>query len=114
MQAARERGLAWRPPYAIDLEDGVWEVHAGNDAVIRIDPASGKISLLDEVIDPLVAFAIAREFALQNGLRWKPSFTLLLSNAEWNIGSCQSQFGGQVHIYVDHRGTVVRHWLNPK
>ena len=114
---ATERRLPWRPPYWIDFSDDQWSVEAEGREAIRIDATSGK-ALSPEptcgALDPIQALAIARDFAVKNGLRWQPSFALQLTSTHWTVGACQSQLGGQTTIEVSHEGFVTGNWINPK
>jgi hypothetical protein len=113
-EAARARGWPWRPLYWINLEDEAWEVTAASDDVIRIHAATGDVLPAIPSLDPVQALSVAREFALAHALNWKPAFSLTLERAHWDVGSCQSQLGGQVSIRVSHEGIVVGHDVNPK
>ncbi len=95
-------------------DDGEWQVHADNESIIRIDDVTGKIVTSADRLDPELALSIARDYARENGLRWKPAFTLVLKSDGWEVGCCQSQFGGQTYINLSHDGKVLRHWINPK
>lgn len=115
-ESARKRGRPWRSPYAIFMEDGKWQVSAANDAedIALIDPETGKIFFNDSPLDPVRAFAVAREFAKANELRWVPWFFLILKPTYWIIESNGAALGGNVSIYVGHDGTVIKHEFNPK
>jgi hypothetical protein len=112
--AARDRGWQWRPPYWISIDDGEWKVHAESECVVRIIAQTGLLVPAIGGVDPLVAMAAAKEYALKNGLHWKPAFSLYLTVEGWSVGSCQSQLGCQTTIYVSHQGEVIRHQINPK
>ena len=111
--AAQDRGWPWRPRYWISLEKGEWEVRAESESVFRINSVG---ELVPEIIplDPVIAMAIAREYAAGQSLKWKPAFMLSLEPGHWEIGACQSQLGGQVSIFVSHQGDVISHDVNPK
>lgn len=113
---ARSRGWEWRPPFFWYLEEGEWQVHAESERSIRINAITGEPKVEAEIkyLDPLAAFSIAKSYASEQGLSWKPSFSLELNQGHWSVGACQSQFGGQVHIQVSHQGEVVASSVNPK
>jgi hypothetical protein len=113
-EAARTRGWPWRPLYWISLEDGAWQVTAASDDIVRIDAATGDVLPAVASLDPVQAFSVAREFARAHALNWIPAFSLRLERAHWDVGSCQSQLGGQVSIRVSHEGKVVGHDVNRK
>ena len=112
---ARQQGWQWRPRYWISLEGDEWQVHSESEMIVRISARSG-LPISDDVeqLDPLIAIRVAREYAMKTSLPWKPAFSLVLTADGWDVGSCQSQFGGQTHIYVDHHGEVTGHHFNPK
>lgn len=112
--AARERGWAWRPRFFIALEDGEWQVHAESESVIRIDQASGALLAESSYLSPVLALTRAKEYALANSLNWKPAFSLSVDAEGWDVGSCQSQLGGQTNIVICHNGEVLRHRVNLK
>lgn len=115
IETARGRGWAWHPPYWVELDDeGVWDVHTESEVIVRVDAVTGRVLALDDALDPITAFSVARAYASSHSLQWKPAFSLERQRSLWVIGACQSQLGGQVHIHVNHRGEVVRHWVNPK
>ena len=111
---ASKRGWPWRPPYWIHASDGEWQVHAESECIIRIDAHRGELIPDLEPLDPLLALTHAKNYALDRGLCWKPDFFLQLHAEGWEIGSCQSQFGGQTTIHVSHQGHVIRHRVNAK
>jgi hypothetical protein len=115
-EAARKREWPWRPPYWIELEDGKWEVGAASEPleIILIDGESGEVLFNEPPLDPLRAFAIAREYARSHSLKWLPCFNLTLEDGAWRVESCGSQMGGNVYIHVRHDGVVIKHWFNPK
>lgn len=111
---AHERGWPWRPPYFINLDEGEWQVHAENEYIIRIDAQRGELVPEPGQLDPLLALTHAKSYALDQGLGWKPAFSLDLHPEGWEVGACQSRFGGQTHIYVSHQGDIIRHHVNSK
>lgn len=112
--AAKERNWLWRPPFFINFDAGEWQVQAENESLIRINDKTGQVVADPERLDPIRALIIAREYANANSLGWKPAFTLQTDDEGWEVGCCQSQFGGQTHIVVSHDGRVLRHRINPK
>jgi hypothetical protein len=111
---AHDRGWQWRPPFWISFDEGEWQVHAESECVVRLSAQTGDLVPQTGVVDPLIAMAAAKEYALKNDLSWKPAFSLCLSAEGWDVGACQSQFGGQTNIYVSHHCEVIRHQINPK
>lgn len=115
---AAQRGLPWLPPFSVYLEGAEWIVSAEADFSVSVRVSAGRADVsfpkLDGVLDPLEAFTQAKAYALERRLNWKPGFTLSCDTSHWTIGSCQSQFGGQVRIYVAHDGTVLGSDVNPK
>jgi hypothetical protein len=112
--AAHDRGWPWRPPYWISIDDGEWQVHAESECIVRISVTTGEVASQVGSVNPLIAMAAAKAYALKNGLPWKPAFSLYLTVEGWDVGACQSQLGGQMNIYVSHQGEVIRHRINPK
>jgi hypothetical protein len=111
---AHDRSWTWRPPFFIGFDAGEWQVQAENESIIRINGETGRVVAESDRLDPALALAIAREYAIANSLRWKPAFTLQINEEGWEVGCCQSQFGGQTYITVSHNGKAIRHWINPK
>lgn len=113
---AQSRGWEWRPPFFWYLEEGEWQVHAESERTIRINVISGAPKVEEEIefLDPLRALSVAKSYASNEGLSWKPGYSLELSRSHWSVGACQSQFGGQVHIQVSHQGEVIGSSVNPK
>jgi len=117
IETAGERGWNWRAPYYLHLDDGEWQIQSEGEFNIRIVAASGEVraeSVDPYVLDPLAALTIAKAFATDRGLPWKPGFSLVFEDGCWVVGSSQSQFGGQRWIFVGEDGRVVRHEVNPK
>jgi hypothetical protein len=112
--SARDRGWPWQPPYWLELNNGEWQIQAECERIIRVSQTNGNVIPEVASLDPIAAMSVARTYALENSLPWRPGFSLTLSPEHWVIGACQSQFGGQTSIYVNHRGEAVRHWVNPK
>jgi len=113
LATSRAQGREWRSPFAIWEENGAWEVESEPRQRVRIDQ-SGELIAEPVSLAPVAAFSLAREYAVAHSLGWKPTFTLRLEAEHWEVGSCQSQWGGNVQIYVSHGGVVIRHHLNPK
>ena len=113
-RTARERAWAWRPPFFIELDDDEWQVQAESESIIRIHDSTGAVVDCEMQLDPVQALTIARDYAKQNNLPWRPAFTLMVNSEGWAVGCNQSRFGGQTDIYVSHRGEVLRHRVNPK
>ena len=111
---ASETGLALDSPLWIDINGRTWEVGTVNEPVVRIDSQTGKVLSAIDFLDPVMAFSLAKEYAVSNSLPWNPGFSLTCEPEYWNIGSCQSQLGGQTNIFVSHGGKIVKHNVNPK
>ena len=103
-----------RPAFWISLDAGEWHVHIEHECLIRIDQAGGQIVREPSWLDPPTAMSIARAYATEHSLTWKPSFSLQLESDHWIVGSCQSQLGGQTSIKVSHQGLVLSHFVNPR
>lgn len=104
----------WQPMFFISLNAGEWHVHIERECVVRISQTSGSPIRESSRLDPATALSIARSYAADHSLAWKPSFSLQLGSSHWIVGSCQSQFGGQTSINVSHQGVVLGHSVNPK
>ena len=102
------------PPIWIELVESNWEIGSANEPVIRINSESGEVLSDSKFLSPIDALVIAKSYAEANNLKWKPGYVLSLESEFWNVGACQSQLGGQVHIHVSHKGNVVKHFVNPK
>ena len=111
--AAQSRGWPWQPPYWIDLVNGEWEVQAEGAYVLRVDGTTGEI-VSAQSLDPLVALEVARHHVQEEGLSWRPGFSIQLDGSVLLIGACQSQFGGNITVRVDHQGKIVGLFINPK
>ncbi len=111
--AANNRRWHWRPPYWIDLDEGEWQVQAANEAVIRINATTGEMQSEAE-LEPHSALSIAKSYAIEHGLPWKPGFSLQLAPGHWIVGARHSQLGGQLSIQVSHEGAVLGSSINPK
>jgi hypothetical protein len=111
---ARKSGVSLDPPLWIDFSGGAWEIGTVNEPVVRIDSETGKVLSVSDYLDPVKAFSLAKKYAARNSLPWGPGFSLNLETEYWNIGSCQSQLGGQANIFVTHSGGIVEHNVNPK
>jgi hypothetical protein len=111
---AKEQGWPWLPPYWIAQLDGEWHINAENERIVRIAQSTGEVIAEPNTLSPASALFIAKEFATHNGLRWIPAFSLQLVRGSWQVGACQSQFGGQVTVQVNQLGQVIDSSINPK
>ena len=110
--SSKNKGLV--PPIWIELVESNWEIGSANEAIVRINSESGEVLSKLECLSPVDALLIAKSYAADNNLKWKPGFALSIESEYWNVGACQSQLGGQVYIHVSHEGKVIKHFVNPK
>lgn len=85
---------------------------------MRVDVESGEASVEPAshgtALEPMTALVRARDYAVEHGMSWKPSFNLECTPTHWIVGACQAQLGGQVYIHVGHDGEVQHSFVNPK
>ena len=111
-QEAQQRHRPWGPGFYIVLENGIWQVFAEVERNTFIDAETGQV--ISDFLDPFDAFSIARNYAKEHKLHWRPMFSLQLHPRHWEVGACQSQLGGQLSIDISHSRDVLRHSVNPK
>ena len=111
---AQQRGWLWEPPFWLSLTNGEWEIQSEGERAIRLSELTGEIVAGPAALDPASALSIAKEYAARNELSWKPAFSLQVVTDHWCVGACQSQFGGQLSIRVNHAGEVIGSSVNRK
>jgi hypothetical protein len=109
-QYARRRPGPWLPSFSISEYDGYWRISAsGDEDILVVRTASGEVvDLLNECLDPVVAFRTAREYAAAHHLPWDQPFFVNLEPDWWRVQS-GGTMGGQQDILVAHAGHVIRH-----
>jgi|GEM_PF-6792469 len=100
--------------YFIDLRDDEWVIHVEVELSFRVSQSTGMLIPDEQRLDAAEALRIAREYAFSHSLSWHPAFSVVPEREGWNIGACQRQFGGQVHIAVGADGHVITHRVNAK
>lgn len=100
--------------YFIDLRDNEWVIHAEVELSFRVSQSTGLLIRDEPRLDAAEALRIAREYAFSHSLSWHPAFSVVPEREGWNIGACQRQLGGQVHIAVGSDGHVITHRVNAK
>jgi len=114
IEMVRSRWSDNLPTFWWDLEDGEWNVTFGSEVTLRFRQSDGQ--LIDDIggLDAVAAFRTAMSYALGEGLKWGPAFSISRKSGEWHVGARQSRWGGQISIVVGDDGSIKSTSVNPK